>query len=67
VSRRDQDGQSDYKKSQRKVHITMQVSSIYFALIREENSTNATSMSYLPNEVNCLPLLSLEIKWLELK
>ena len=24
-------------------------------------------MSYLPNEVNCLPLLSLEIKWLELR
>ena len=45
----------------------MQVSSIYFALIREQSGTNASAISYLPNEVNCLPLLSLEIKGLELR
>ena len=57
----------DKKPPQSGMLLTMQVSSIYFALIREQGNADQRSMSFLPNEVNCLPLLSLEIKWLELK
>ena len=57
----------DQKPPQSGMLLTMQVSSIYFALIREQGNADQRSMSFLPNEVNCLPLLSLEIKWLELK
>lgn len=44
----------------------MNVSSIYIALIRESNQNDILGMA-LPNEMSCLPMLSLEIKWLVLR
>jgi hypothetical protein len=59
------------KESQRGVMIlAVKVSSIYIALIREAGYLplgGSRSVPLLPNEMNCLPLLSLEIKWVRME
>jgi len=50
--------------------IAVKVQSIYIALIREAGYmpvSGSKSIPLLPNEMNCLPLLSLEIKWVTLE
>ena len=51
--------------------LAMKVNSIYFALIREEGSLPLSSsragLPHLPNELHCLPLLSLEIKYIKIE
>ena len=55
--------------------LSMHVNSIYFALIKETHPGASTSSSfigrnnipYLSGETNCMPMLSLEIKWFELR
>ena len=42
----------------------MHMNSIYFTLIKE---TVADSFTPYGQEMNCMPMLSLEIKWLELR
>lgn len=47
----------------------VKVQSIFFALIRESGYLPIASRSIpiLPNELSCLPLLSLEIKWVRIE
>ena len=54
--------------------LSMHVNSIYFALIKETHSVmnsasfvGRNSMSYMSGENSCMPMLSLEIKWFELR
>ena len=50
--------------------IAAKVSSIYIALIREAGYIpfgGSRSVPLLPNEMSCLPLLSLEIKWIQME
>ena len=46
----------------------MHIHSIFFALIKESNANDdVLGLPYLPNEKSCIPMLSLEIKWLEFR
>ena len=51
--------------------LAMKVNSVYLALIREEGSLPLSSsragLPHLPNEMNCLPLLSVEIKYIKVE
>ena len=51
--------------------LAMKFKSVYFALIREAGSLpiagSRANIPLLPNELSCLPLLSLEIKWIKIE
>lgn len=71
------DGTEGNYRSERKlspksgVLLSMHVNSIYFALIKETvagASLARSSTAYMANEsTSCMPMLSLEIKWFELR
>ena len=47
--------------------LSLHVNSIYFALIKELNASNTGLLGESNGIQNCMPMLSLEIKWFELR
>ena len=66
--RREYDSEKSSPKSG--VLLSLHVSSIYVALIKESQFGEAFAgggSSFMANENSCVPMLSLEIKWFELR